>query len=279
MKWQYCSAKDMAEADGGAGAAEIIIRKAVGSGDNTAELSDASAGRPELKNMAYAHEWNSKLDGTDVHLYGNKEGKAMKATWTDGKYSYSILALGQGDTWKDFGLGEDDITILVKGTKKAETKQENKESSNAAAAQGGEEESDEPGFDVEQAVWNAGLGALVSYYAVQGEDGNTYWAVTTRGSDDNEYVTYMDNAGNVVEDMEVGDVADNDGDGGGLDVEQAVWDNGLGEYVSYYTVQGEDGNTYYAVTTRGADGNEYTTYMDGGGNVVEDMEVGDVVDG
>lgn len=98
-QWSFCYAKGLAEADGGAAAAAIVIRKGVGTGDNTQELSEYTGGWADLKGIDYAHEWDLDVDGTAVRCYGNEQGKVSKAIWSDGKNSYSILVLGMGDNW------------------------------------------------------------------------------------------------------------------------------------------------------------------------------------
>ena len=264
--WTYCYTKDMAEADGGAGAATIAIRKSIGNGDNTGELSPVTADWSDLKTITYAHEWDMDISGTDVRCYGNVEGKAMKAIWAEGKYSYSILALGQGDTWKDFGLPADDITILVKGTQKAEADNASQEP--------------EPGFDVEQAVFDNGLGEFVDYYPVENEDGSLSWGVVTHDVNGDEVTTYFDNKGNVISGgLEHGDVVDASAAAPGFDVEQAVFDNGLGEFVDYYPVENEDGSLSWGVVTHDVNGDEVTTYFDNKGNVIDGgLERGDVIE-
>ena len=264
----------MVEADGGAGAAVIAIRMGLGSGDNTGELSDVTSEWKDLKTMNFSEEWTVDVDGTDVRCYGNAEDKALKAIWTDGKYSYSILALGQGDTWKEFGLPEDDIILLVQGTTKADANKSASEEKKSAESTAGQTTGNAtgsanatPGFNVENAVWENGLGEFVSYY--YDEDGDC-WAVVTLGSDGEEYVTYLDNEGNVIGDNSEGEWVEDDGeeeDGpSGPNFDDAVWENGLGEYeYSYY----DEDEGAWAVVTTGSDGEEYTTYMDEEGNVVD----------
>lgn len=60
----------------------------------------------------YAYTWTEDFDGVSVKCQGNRQGDATKATWSDGKYSYSITTLGLGgDT--DFGLNHDRLAVFV----------------------------------------------------------------------------------------------------------------------------------------------------------------------
>ena len=45
---------------------------------------------------------------------GIPDGRAQKATWTDGKYFYSIHAQAQGDGSEIWGLDPADLAILVR---------------------------------------------------------------------------------------------------------------------------------------------------------------------
>ena len=141
------------------------------------------------------------MDGTEVRCYGNEKGKVSKAIWADGKYSYSILVLGQGDNWQDFGIDTDDIAVLVKGTKKAEVKEEAKSEQSEAASeesQGQPKPEGDPGLDFNQLVFDEGLGQYEYTGEVfQGQDGAWYWPVYTRGADGKLYASYFDTQGNL----------------------------------------------------------------------------------
>jgi len=52
-------------------------------------------------------------------------------------------------------------------------------------------------------------------------------------------------------------------------VETLVWQNGLGELVSYRQYQDDDGDWILEVVTRGADGNEYTSLIGADGSVIK----------
>lgn len=239
-KWSFCYAEDRAEADGGAAAAEIVIRKSIGNGDNTQELSEVTGGWADLKGMTYANEWNVSMDGTDVRCYGNEKGKVSKAIWAEDKYSYSILVLGQGDNWQDFGIDEDDIAVLVKGTKKAEVKEEEKsEKSEPAQEQPAEQPRPEgdPGLDFNQLVWDNGLGQYEYTGDVfQAQDGAWYWPVYSRGADGKLYAHYFDTEGNLAwsdtDPIDDGTSQDGVSNLTEADIQNLVWENGLGEYVS-----------------------------------------------
>ena len=65
----------------------------------------------------------------------------------------------------------------------------------------------EPGFDVEQAVFDKGLGEFVRYYAVENEDGSLSWGVVTHDVNGDEVTTYFDNSGKIISGgLERGDV-------------------------------------------------------------------------
>ena len=57
--------------------------------------------------------------------------------------------------------------------------------------------------------------------------------------------------------------------GPGFDLSAIVQKNGLGAFLRYYYVTDASGKGYWAVVTRGADGGEYTSYVDASGNVVQ----------
>lgn len=100
----------LAEGDGDFGAAQFVIRKGLKSaeqeiGDGIADVSGDYT--------VYKFAWDADVDGKQVKCYGNEDGRAMKATWTDGDYSYSIMARGQGDDEETFGLSANDVATLV----------------------------------------------------------------------------------------------------------------------------------------------------------------------
>ena len=64
----------------------------------------------------YKYSWDLGVDGVTVKCSGNREGEASRTIWNDDKYDYSITALGLGGD-EDFGLSEDDLKVLVSGTK------------------------------------------------------------------------------------------------------------------------------------------------------------------
>lgn len=281
-KWSFCYAEDRAEADGGAAAAEIVIRKSVGNGDNTQELSEITSGWTDLKGMTYANEWSVDMDGTEVRCYGNVKGKVSKAIWAEDKYSYSILVLGQGDNWQDFGIDADDIAVLVKGTKKAEAKDEAKSEKSEPAQeqdQGQPRPEGDPGLDFNQLVWDNGLGQYEYTGEVfQADDGAWYWPVYTRGADGKLYASYFDTQGNLAwqdeEPLDNGPQGNNQGEKDGVanldqsDIENLVWQNGLGEFVSA-EFQPSDGDTVDAwrVIVHDVNGDEVVVFFndeDGG---------------
>jgi len=266
--YEYYYAEDLAEADTYAAAAAIVFRKGVGTGDNTKELSEFTSDWSDLETLTYDNKWKANIDGTKVTCYGNEEGKASKVIWNDGTYSYSILILGQGDTWMDFGLEADDIATLVKGTKKQEAKKEEKPAQEEAAQEEGDPRPEgDPGLDFNQLVFDNGLGQYEYTGEVfQGSDGHWYWPVYSRGADGALYASYFDVDGNLAwkdsEPVEGGD--DSASDGPNLttsDVENIVWEEGLGEFVNaQYDDNGGDG--FWNVTVHDVNGDEVKVLID-----------------
>lgn len=82
-------------------------------------------GKPELE-MAehdisgdynqYKNNWQITVGDNKIYCAGNREGDSTKSVWSAGDYDYAVLAKGLGGD-EDFGLGEDDLTVLVNGTK------------------------------------------------------------------------------------------------------------------------------------------------------------------
>ena len=88
----YRYMKGMAEAEFGIAAVEMTIRKA-DSGQVDFGDSDCSGDYNE-----YKHQWTQKA--------------STKTVWYDGKYSYSIMAIGAGGD-DDYGLSKKDVKALV----------------------------------------------------------------------------------------------------------------------------------------------------------------------
>lgn len=105
--WQYQYMEGIAEANGGAGAGVLTIRKGIyaGDGDISGDYN------------TYAHSWTMDVDGVQVSCSGNEEGKTSKALWVKGDNAYSMLVRGQGDEANSFGLDEADVKLLVNTTK------------------------------------------------------------------------------------------------------------------------------------------------------------------
>ena len=100
----------LAEADGYAGTAELVVRKGVNRPDHAVGYDTADVSGDYT---AYAHEWEIEAAGWKVTCFGNEEGKAMKAIWQSDNFSYSIMVRGQGELHDTYGLGSDDIATLV----------------------------------------------------------------------------------------------------------------------------------------------------------------------
>ena len=90
-------------------AAQVTVRK----GDPKHEMAehDISGDYNQYKN-----NWQITVGDYEVYCAGNREGDSTKTVWSSGEYDYAVLAKGLGGD-EDFGLGEDDLNVLVNGTK------------------------------------------------------------------------------------------------------------------------------------------------------------------
>jgi len=95
--------EEIAEAEGGIGAAELVVRK--GLNQNTEDVSGDYT--------EYSKNWTVQTDDWTVSCFGNEEGKTMKAIWCSDNFSYSIMVRGQGDLYDTYGLTDEDIQALV----------------------------------------------------------------------------------------------------------------------------------------------------------------------
>ena len=100
----------LAEADGYAGAAELVVRKGVNRPDHEVAYDTADVSGDYT---AYAHEWDMEAAGWQVKCFGNEKGRTMKAIWQSDNFSYSLMVRGQGDIHDTYGLVADDIAALV----------------------------------------------------------------------------------------------------------------------------------------------------------------------
>ncbi len=103
----YRAMKGLAEADGYVGSAELTARK--GLKESGADLSGDY--------NRYAFTWTQQVDGMTVTSSGNEEGRAMKAVWQDGAYSYSLTVRGQGDIHDTYGVDAETLAFLVRNVK------------------------------------------------------------------------------------------------------------------------------------------------------------------
>ena len=139
------------------------------------------------------------------------------------------------------------------------------------------------GIDPEKVALDNGLGQYVTTYSVELPD-TFCWAIVTKAADGSQVTTYVDIDGNVIPDQSEfarQDVyANTAASAGTIDPESVAFQYGLGQLDTYYYVQGEDGTGYWALVTTGADGAQYTTYVDVYGNVIQggDVEVGSIAD-
>ena len=97
--------KNLAEADGAVGAAELTVRKGL-----KQDSEDVSGDY-----TAYPYAWTQEVDGWEVYCLGNEDGKMMKAIWLSDNFSYSIVIRGQGDLAESYGVDADAVAALVSG--------------------------------------------------------------------------------------------------------------------------------------------------------------------
>lgn len=100
VTYQYMDG--IAEAKVDFGASEVIVRKGL------ASKGDDISGDYNT----YAHTWTEDIDGISVECQGNRQGDAMKATWSNGDYRYSTITHGLGGD-VDFGLNRDRLAVFV----------------------------------------------------------------------------------------------------------------------------------------------------------------------
>ena len=215
--WTFRYTDGIAEADGYAAAATVIVREGAKAGDCTTPLSDYTLeGWSALEDLAYDESWMQEVEDIEVVCFGNKEGVASKMIWNQDQHGFSVQVLGQGDTWADFGIEEDDVEALVGAVIAANSDSDDEASSAAAAKKEAEDDAeateaaedegaaqqtqaDDAGDYVEQLVWQNGLGELVSYDQSQDANGNWVLEVVTRGADGNEYTSLIAADGSVLE--------------------------------------------------------------------------------
>lgn len=248
----FAYAEGVAQATYENGATGLIVRKA--DGKHEAPLTDRDK-------TEFAHKWSKSYDGLDATLYGPQKGAVVVVTWSDGTAEYGVTYQGLGG--EEVTMDSDDVSTIVKALKKANATEEKKEKKEEKKEEPKNEEPQEPtlAFGVEDFVFNNGLGEYVNHYAVQNDDGSWSWAVVTRGADGNEYTSYADLDGNYIGGETPDNGNDDDSDEPDFNVENFVFNNGLGEFAYYYRT--DDG---WAIVTRGADGSQYTSYADDEGN-------------
>ena len=102
--------KLLAEADGYAGTAELVVRKGVNrpAEEVAYDTDDVSGDLTE-----YAHSWDMEAAGWQVKCYGNEEWRVMKAVWHSDNFSFSFTVRGQGDIADTYGLSESDAATLI----------------------------------------------------------------------------------------------------------------------------------------------------------------------
>ena len=136
------------------------------------------------------------------------------------------------------------------------------------------------------------LGEVTYYFQISSTDGKEYWGICTRGADGIERVTHTDDQGYIIDDEAVPETSastttpatgyntsteytgTNDAyDGADFDVAAVASNANLGQYTHYFWVQGSDGKDYWGICANDADGQEYVTYTDADGNIIQGGDV------
>lgn len=117
-------------------------------------------------------------------------------------------------------------------------------------------------------------GEIVDLKEAKHSDGKWYWEVTASLDDGSVHEYLVDPDGNVTstdEDTGISDPATDTTKNklSASDLENIIWEQGLGEIVSTEKVTYDDGVQYWEVVTRGSDGKKYTFVVDPKGNVSE----------
>ena len=95
--------KGIAQADGGIGAAELMVRKGL-----KQDGEDVSGDYTE-----YKYDWTQEIGDFTLKCFGNEKGKTMRAIWTSDNFSYCIYVRGQGDIYDTYGLDAEAVAALV----------------------------------------------------------------------------------------------------------------------------------------------------------------------
>lgn len=105
-EWKYRCMEGIAQANDAAGIPELTVRKGA-----KVETGDISGDYNE-----YKFAWAQDVYGIEVSCAGSVEGKAAKITWAVNDWNFSITVGGPGDDAELFGLGEEDVAVLVSNT-------------------------------------------------------------------------------------------------------------------------------------------------------------------
>ena len=119
-------------------------------------------------------------------------------------------------------------------------------------------------------MFQNGLGAYDSAQIFQGSDGHWYWSVVTRDTQNNPHTWTVDADGSFTSadgtEPNDGSVQNNLTE---ADVQQIVFDQGLGAYKYASLIEGNDGTWYWQVCVGDTANNDRFLLVDPYGNVTE----------
>ena len=234
-------------------ATQLTVRKA--DGTHTAPLTDRDK-------TEFAQTWTKGYEGLDVTCYGAAHGAATVFTWADGTQEYGVTWQGLGGD--EMSMDSDEVAAIMKGFQAANAGQ----AGSSSVSDGTDNDLTEA--QVQDILFQNGLGGFVSAQLVQGSDGVWYWQAVTTDTANRQHTWLVDPSGNVTnadgEESQTtlyGILAE-------ADIRNIASQQGLGEFVSAVPYQSnDDGLWYWNLTTRDAQGANHYYIVDPHGNVSE----------
>ena len=241
------------------GATALDVRKA--DGKHKVALTDRDK-------TEFASKWTKSYEDLDVTLYGPAKGAATVITWTDGTASYGVTFQGLGG--EEMTMDSDEAAAIVKGFKKANTKEEPKEEpapeqpAEPADPSGGQltitqDEAINAAMDV------AGANQCTTVYQDYVDGHGWVWVVGTADENGNENTYYVDNYGNPYnaefDSNSSTEMTLSEGDATAI----AESTSG-GKVTSSYVEQTENHGLCWHITTEDENGNVMEYHVDNDGN-------------